>query len=227
MAARLPRGGRQPRPRARAPAGRRLATGARQDLRRQLLDRLRPLGRAAARGVDGKAGQGARARTGRAAGGARPPARSSWHRRPVRPRRRALPLGVRHRRRGPRARDQPLRPAGRPGGEGQDERGPGRRRARRRARAARSTSCSRRRRPDATTSASRRSSTPPARASWRRSSSARTRPAASSREASARATCTRPASCTRAARTPACSSRSSTTPATSCRSRAATSASAG
>ena len=42
---------------------------------------------------------------------------------------------------------------------------------------------------------------------------ARARPAASSRTASARATCTRPASCTRAARTPASSSRSSTTPA--------------
>ena len=61
--------------------------------------------------------------------------------------------------------------------------------------------------------ASRPSSTRPARRSWRRSSRARTRPAASSRTASARATCTRPASCTRAARTPASSSRSSTRPA--------------
>ena len=53
------------------------------------------------------------------------------------------------------------------------------------------------------------------------------RRAASSRRDSARATSTRPASCTRAARTRASSSRSSTTPATSCRFPAASSASAG
>ena len=38
-----------------------------------------------------------------------------------------LPLGVRDRRRRARARDQPLRPAERPGSEGQDERGARRR----------------------------------------------------------------------------------------------------
>ena len=51
------------------------------------------------------------------------------------------------------------------------------------------------------------------------------RPAASSRTASGRATCTRPGSCTRAARRPGSSCRSSTTPATSSRSRASRSGS--
>ena len=90
-----------------------------------------------------------------------------------------LPLGVRDRRRRPRARDQPVRPAGRAGGEGQDERGARRRASPNWSRAARSTSCSRRRRRGRLRLRSRRSSTRPARASWRRSSSARSRPAAS------------------------------------------------
>ena len=58
-----------------------------------------------------------------------------------------------------------------------------------------------------------------------RSSTGRARAGTSSRTASARATSTRPGSSTRAARTPASSSRSSTTTATSCRSRARGSAS--
>ena len=44
---------------------------------------------------------------------------------PLRARGRVLPLGVRDRRRGARARDQPVRPARRAGREGQDERGAG------------------------------------------------------------------------------------------------------
>ena len=135
------------------------------------------------------------------------------------------PVGVRDRGRGSRARDQPVRPARRPGGEGQDERGSRRRRARRRA-----------------SRLARRAARPGERGGLRlhpgvhrpgprrRAGSARspgpTRPAASSRAASARATCTRRASCTRAGRTPVSSSRSSTTQERSWRSRAATSASA-
>ena len=49
---------RQPGPRARALARRRLAGGPRQDLHRAEPGRLRPLGRAAARGVDRQARQG-------------------------------------------------------------------------------------------------------------------------------------------------------------------------
>ena len=87
---------------------------------------------------------------------------------PVRARAGVSPVGVRDRRRRSRARDQPVRPAGRAGGEGQDDRGARRRRAGPRSRAARSTSCSPRR-ATATTSRSRRSSTRRASASSRRS----------------------------------------------------------
>ena len=148
----------------------------------------------------GKQGKGHRA-------GARRPGRAELHeevraRRPVRARPGVLPLGVRHRRRRLDPRHQPVRPARRAGGEGQDERGAreratsssSRRVARRAARAGAAT---------ATTSASRRSSTPRARTSVAaaRRSCARER-RTSSRTASGRATCTRPASCTRAGRTP-------------------------
>ena len=129
-----------------------------------------------------------------------------------------LPLGVRDRGRRLDPRDQPVRPARRPGGEGQDQRaalarrravGRARGRPRRAARAARAR---------ATTSRSSRSSIPRARESSRRSSSARARRGAPSPSGSARATSTPRASCTRAGRTPVSSSRSSTTSARSCRS---------
>ena len=71
----LPAGQRQPGLRARPRARRRLAGGARQGLHRRDRRRLRPLGRAADRGVDRQAGQGARARAGRVAGRPRPPGR--------------------------------------------------------------------------------------------------------------------------------------------------------
>ena len=61
----------------------------------------------------------------------------------VRARPGVLPLGVRHRGRRLDPRHQPVRPAGRAGGEGPDERGARRRRRRARAPRARSTSCSR------------------------------------------------------------------------------------
>ena len=184
--------------------------------------RLRALGRAADRGVDRQARQGARPRAGRVARRARPAGCRAAAARPVRARRGVLPLGVRDRGRRLGPRDQPVRPARRAGGEGQDERGA-------RARQASPTlepegsldellaqAQERRlrlrpgvRRPEREPSSSRSSTGCAARA------------AASSRTGSARATCTRPASCTRAARTPACSSRSSTTPARRCRSPAA------
>ncbi len=85
--------------------------------------RVRALGRAAARRVDREAGQGARSRPGRARGRARPPGAGGAAARSARARPGVLPLGVRDRRRGLDPRDQPVRPAGRPGREGQDERG--------------------------------------------------------------------------------------------------------
>ena len=71
MIARLPRGGRQPGARARAPARRGLEAGPRQGLHRRDPDGLRALGGAAARGVDRQAGEGARAGSRRAARRAR------------------------------------------------------------------------------------------------------------------------------------------------------------
>ena len=89
-------------------------------------------------------------------------------RRSLRPRRGVLPLGVRDGGRRAHARDQPVRPARRAGGQGQDERGAAARRARRRA-ARLARRAARRGRGRATTSASRRSSTRRARPSWSRS----------------------------------------------------------
>ena len=179
---RVPRGGRQPGPRARARARRGVAGGTRQGLHRRVRDRLRPLGRAAARGVDREArARGSCPRPGESPDGPDRQRARARSRRPLRPRRRALPLGVRDRR----------RRATCSGSTRSTSRTCRRRRTRRTrcspresrssSRAGRWTSCSRRRRPAATTSASRRSSIRPARTSWRRSSSARTRPAASSR----------------------------------------------
>ena len=104
-------------------ARRGLGRGPRQGLHRRDSRRVRALGRAADRGVDREAGQGPRAGSRRGSDGwPRPPARRGAARRPVRPRRGVLPLGVRDRGRRLDPRDQPLRPAGRPGREGQDER---------------------------------------------------------------------------------------------------------
>ena len=64
-AERLPRRGRQPGPDARARARARLGGGPRQGADQPERGRLRPLGRAAARGVDRQGGQGARAGAGR------------------------------------------------------------------------------------------------------------------------------------------------------------------
>ncbi len=216
-----PRSGARPRARARL-AGRprqgRLSGG----------ERLRPLAGAAPRRVDREAGKGPRPGPGGEPGRRRPPGARDRDRRPVRPRRRVLPLGVRDRRRRRGARDQSLRPAERPGGEGPDAR-PARREGGRRGRArglGRGAGRAGARR--GTTSPSRPSSTPPRRrGSSRWSSASAPRPAASSRSASARATCTRPASCTRAAPRSGASSRSSTRPATSSRSPARSSGSGG
>ena len=218
----------QPRPRARPRARRGLAGGPRQGLpaRRR---RLRALGRAAPRRVDRQAGQGAGPRPGRVRPRPRPPAARGAAAGAARARPGVLPLGVRDRRRRRDPRDQPVRPARRPGGEGPDERGARERRRRRSSRPARSRSSSPvPRRP--TTSASRRSSSRRRRTSRRSSGSpgrSASAPAASSRTASGRATCTRPGSCTRAARTAGASCRSSRTTAPSCRSPASHSASPG
>ena len=176
----------------------------------------------------GKQGKGLVPAPGESPRRARPAGAGGARQRAVRARAGVLPLGVRDRRRRLDPRHQPVRPAGRAGGQGQDER-----------------RCSPRgdepvvdpeasadelfaRREPGDYVASRRSSTRPPRprrSSPRSRSALARRPAASSRTASARATCTRPASCTRAARTPASSCRSSTTPATSSRSPASRSAS--
>ena len=156
-------------------------------------------------------------------GARRPPAR------PVRARPGVLPLGVRDRRRRLDARHQPLRPAGRAGGQGPDEPGARGRRRRPRARVvARGALRARRGRRLRLHPGLRQPDRRRRRSAWRRSPSRRgARPAASSRTASGRATCTRRASCTRAARTPASSCRWSRTTAPSCRSRSGRSASAG
>ena len=141
--------------------------------------RLRALGRAADRRVDGQAGQRARAGARREPGRPGPPGRRGASGRRVRDRRRVLPLGVRGRGRRLDPRDQPVRPAGRPGGEGQDEGGArlGRRsEARARGLAGRAARRAPSRR---STSRSRPSSIRCASASSSRSSTARTRPAAS------------------------------------------------
>ena len=123
-------------------------------------DGLRAVGGAAARGVDRQAGEGPRAGARRAARAGRTAIRGEVRiARPVRPRRRVLPVGVRDRGRRPRARDQPVRPARRAGGEGQDGRGARGGRAGHRA-AGLARRPARRRRATATTSRSRRSSTP-------------------------------------------------------------------
>ena len=123
-AERLPRRGRQPGPDARAGPRARLGGGPRQGADQAEPVRLRALGRAAARGVDGQGGEGARAGAGRDGRRPGPAAARGAPRRPVRPRLRVLPLGVRHRGRGRDPRDQPVRPAERPGGQGPDERDP-------------------------------------------------------------------------------------------------------
>ena len=169
----------------------------------------------------GKLGKGLVPGARRVARRPRPAGRAARDRGPVLARRRVLPLGVRGRRRGRLSRDQPVRPARRAGGEGQDERGArGRRRARRRARGidrepARAGARS------ATTSACRPSSSRATRttaASRISCGSCAAAAVSSSRTATARGTCTRPGSCTRAARTRGSSCRSSTTRARSSRS---------
>ena len=153
----------QPRPRARALARRELARRPRQGVHRRERRRLRPLGGAAARRVDREAREGARAGAGRAAGRAGPPGAGGAPPGRVRARAGVLPLGVRDRGRRLDPRHQPVRPARRAVGEGQDEGsarvglGAGRVACKDRRR-----SCSRRR-SRATTSASRRSSTRPPR----------------------------------------------------------------
>ena len=116
-AERVPRSGLEPRPGARPGARQRLAGGPRQG-RVPVRERSRALARAAARGVDRQGGQGARAGAGRTAGLPGPPGAERRAGRPVRPRLRVLPLGVRDRGRRRDPRDQPVRPAERPGGEG-------------------------------------------------------------------------------------------------------------
>ena len=170
----LPRRGGQPGPRARARARQRLERGPRQGDDQPEPGRLRALGRAAARGVDRQGGQGPDPGAGGVARRARPPGARGAAAVAVRARPGVLPLGVRDRGRRLDPRDQPVRPAERPGREGQDERGARRAASRTSSRAARSTSCSRRR-GRATTSRCRRSSTPSASPSWSRCSSARAR----------------------------------------------------
>ena len=182
-----------PGPRARAAARRGLARGPRQGLHR--VD-IRPASgsgpsssspsRPASR-ARGSCPRPASRPTGRTASAARSASRDPYELGAG-----VLPLGVRDRGRRPRPRDQPVRPAGRPGGEGQDERGARRGRARTSRRAARSTSCSaqaRRGRLRRDPGVHRPGARGRARAAR---SPGRTRPAASSRAASGRATCTRP-----------------------------------
>ena len=118
---RLPPRRGQPRLRAGPRVRHGLAGGPRQDLHPRDSGRLRPLGGAADRRVHGQARQGADPRAGRVARRRGPAGRRAADRRSVRARRGVLPLGVRRRRRRRVSRDQPVRPARRPGGEGQDE----------------------------------------------------------------------------------------------------------
>ena len=94
--------------------------------------RLRPLGRAADRRVDRQAGQGPRARARRVADGPDRQRRRSRSPSPYELGQEFFRWEFARRRRRLDPRDQPVRPAGRAGGEGQDERGAraGRRRAR-------------------------------------------------------------------------------------------------
>ena len=117
----VPRRAGQPGPPARSPVRGGLAGRTRQDLHRGHDRRVRPLGRAADRGIHRQGGQGARPCARRVAGRARSPASRGASRRSVRPRRRVLPLGVRDRGRRLDPRDQRLQPAGRPVRQGPDE----------------------------------------------------------------------------------------------------------
>ena len=119
-------------PGARARARPRLAGRARQGDDQPEHGRLRALGRAAAGRVDREGGQGPDPRAGRVARRPRPSGAGGAVARPVRAGAGVLPLGVRDRGGGLDPRDQPVRPARRAGGEGQDERGPRRRRESRR-----------------------------------------------------------------------------------------------
>ncbi len=124
----------EPGARARARARQRLGRRPRQDHDQPEPRRLRPLGRAAARRVDRQGRQGPDPGAGGVARRARPPGARGAAAGAVRVGAGVLPLGVRDRRRRFHPRDQPVRPAERAGGQGQDERGArGRRRARRRA----------------------------------------------------------------------------------------------
>ena len=120
----LPRGTGQSRSPARPPLRERLERRARQDLHREHARRIRPVGGAVDRRIDGQGGQGAHPRAGRIAGATRPAARRGADRRPLRPWRRVLPLGVRHGGRRLDPRDQRLQPAGRAVCQGPDERDP-------------------------------------------------------------------------------------------------------
>ena len=218
----------QPGARARARARRRVARRPRQDLRRAEPRRLRPLGRAAARRVDRQARQGLDPGAGRVTRRSRSTGARGARHRPVRARSGVLSLGVRDCRRRLDPRHQPVRPAGRPGGEGQDEADPRLRRGARRrtgglGRGALHSGRARRLRGDPGV---RGSDSCCSRATSSRSRSKRVRRRdASSRTASGLATCTRPGSCTRAVPRRASSCRSSTIPATSWRSRSSRSAS--
>ena len=212
-AERLPRRRRQPGPRARARARHALAGGPRQGRLQPNRERLRALGRAAARRVDRQGGQGARAGAGRV-GPTAPTAR------------RARSSSTTRTTSAPSSSAGSSRPRSRA----------------RSSRSTRSTSrTSRRRRtgraqllepgrdvpvePESSVEELLAQAQPgdyvaiqafvdPAeeeRAAAVRRAAARARPTASSPSGSGRATCTRPASCTRAARRSAASSRSSTT----------------
>ena len=213
----------QPRARARALARRAVARGPRQDLHRaerRAASASGPSSCSPSRRASTARGS-SRAR--RARGRARPAGAGGAPERRVRARPGVLPLGVRDRGRRVDPGDQPVRPARRAVGEGQDER---------EVLASGSE-------PDVAPAGSaeelfaqaqrgRLRLHPGVRQSDRRGrarsvleladAGARRRRAASSRTASGRATCTRPGSCTRAGRRRASSCRSSTTRATSWRS---------
>ena len=183
------------------------------------------------RRVDRQGGQGPRA----GARASRPTAPTGRRRRcaldvAVRARPGVLPLGVRDRGRRLDPRHQPVRPAERAGGEGQDERGARGRRRRARADEGSLDELLALGAGRATTSASRRSSTRPPAADEAIARARRARPRGDRLRRDARLRPALPALDRPAAqgrrRTPASSSRSSTTPARSCRSPASRSASA-
>ena len=122
-AERLPRRGRQPRPRARPRARERLAGGPRQG--RVQTESANGLGLWVEQLLaesTGKEGKGLVPAPDETPGRPGPPGARGRAGRPVRPRLRILPLGVRDRGRRRDPRDQPVRPAERPGGEGPNER---------------------------------------------------------------------------------------------------------